>query len=801
MTNSLEQNENDRIPNSIRAILDEYYEASKLNSDANEDDQSYDSSEAAQAADLILSQLEEEDEKVKKNEEDCKLKQNVCKAKAFPKHDYECKSECDTNIEKTDAFQCSNNGTNISKDSTLDHAPTIAPEVEMNDKVEMNSTRQAKPTMPFLRKGSRKEPSALHRFRQDKNEMKREIGNSQDGNSNTEKETLQELEKMQEQQRENLQKRMEKRRQAREEIRKRSSGGRGAALDTKVKTSNGNQVELCNMNNDDSVTVTSDADSTTDGDLTESSDSDGASIIKATNFSLKTTEPFSNTYKRTKMAESKRQNDVQKRKISAHRSPNKAINKQSKKIQKHKESAENDIGPKELEEQWHVIKCMRKRQESALRDAEKEREEARSWAAQERQKIQTWCENQRKAIEKERQRVTNNAMVCQRKKRQEQLEEEAKEAAAFSTKKAKEEITTLKESLNKQKIESDAAKSRQRLNEKRLRDMISDREKQIASVTEELQAIELKNSSLLEQKEVFLSRIKELERKIKKKSKKKNCSHENAQVDPMEESTFDEGARKSSNNDRSDENENDSSDQTNTMHTTQMDEADEDEYPDKETARAITENMDLVQDTTESWLRNHLDRIYNNGNITNDDVNNSIDNDHFRTPTKVKPYDPSRYKTKKSQNDSTVERNNTLHTPNRMDKDVLAYSTVRKGHGVSSTRRVVTYSNGTQKEILPDGTKICRFENGDIKTTYANIGIVVYYYAKSQTSHTTHADGLEVFEFSSGQVERHFPNGEKEVVFPDGTKQYFYSNGTSEVSYPDGINVLDESSQKQILNF
>jgi hypothetical protein len=387
-------------------------------------------------------------------------------------------------------------------------------------------------------------------------------------------------------------------------------------------------------------------------------------------------------------------------------------------------------------------------------------------------------------------------MVCQRKKRQEQLEEEAKEAAAFSSKKAKEEITALKESLHKQKVESDAAKSRHRLNEKRLRDMITDREKQIASVTEELKTIQLKNLSLMDQKEVFLSRIKELERKIQKKSKKNKQIQENANNETVEDSYVEECDSKPPSNNRNDVIENDVTFQRHLLPVDQVDTTDEDEYPDEETARAITENVDLVQGTTESWLRNHLDRIYQRDDVVRDDNKNAI-GDHFCTPTKVKPYDPSKYKTQSSQK----EGRNGLNTPCTVDKDVPVSSTLRNEHGVSSTRRVVTYSNGTEKEILPDGTTICRFANGDIKTTYANIGIVVYYYAKSKTSHTTHADGLEVFEFSSGQVERHFPNGETEVVFPDGAKQFFYTNGTSEVFYRDGINVLDKFSQKKILNF
>jgi centromere protein J len=77
------------------------------------------------------------------------------------------------------------------------------------------------------------------------------------------------------------------------------------------------------------------------------------------------------------------------------------------------------------------------------------------------------------------------------------------------------------------------------------------------------------------------------------------------------------------------------------------------------------------------------------------------------------------------------------------------------------------YSNGTVKEVHPNGKSIVHFMNGDIKTVEAGTGDVVYWYAANQTKHTTvAASGLEIFEFPSGQVERHYPNGVREIQVP-----------------------------------
>lgn len=383
-------------------------------------------------------------------------------------------------------------------------------------------------------------------------------------------------------------------------------------------------------------------------------------------------------------------------------------------------------------------------------------------------------------------------MIAQRKKRHEQLELEATEATAFSYKKAKDEIDALKEALSKQKIESEAVKSRQRLNEKRLRDIIADKEREVISMTEQLEAVEMKKASLLEQKQDFINQIKQLESKLKRASKQK---HKVADIDQDEK--LDIVCERDDNHVIKCE--------MDESHSIQ-DESDaycevvsHDTSPDQKTKRALASNYDLIQDTNESWLRLDLDKIHKTSDSSIDIHHEPVDDNDF-SPLKEKSYDPSKYMTK-SMEKKTNSIEKTCETAIKSDTVVGAAQTKAVQNVAHKFRRVVTYANHTEKEILPDGTTICRFSNGDIKTTYSNIGIVVYFYAKSGTSHTTHADGLEVFEFASGQIERHFPNGEREVIFPDGTKQFFHLNGKSDIIYPDGIKVSEDHSKKVILNF
>lgn len=65
---------------------------------------------------------------------------------------------------------------------------------------------------------------------------------------------------------------------------------------------------------------------------------------------------------------------------------------------------------------------------------------------------------------------------------------------------------------------------------------------------------------------------------------------------------------------------------------------------------------------------------------------------------------------------------------------------------------VITYRNGTRKEIFKDGGSIIRFANGDTKIKDPLTGSEVYHYAQANTKHTTYPDGLQIYEFPNGQV-------------------------------------------------
>ena len=77
------------------------------------------------------------------------------------------------------------------------------------------------------------------------------------------------------------------------------------------------------------------------------------------------------------------------------------------------------------------------------------------------------------------------------------------------------------------------------------------------------------------------------------------------------------------------------------------------------------------------------------------------------------------------------------------------------------------------------------FPNGDRKECLAD-GTVVYHYESTKATQTTFPNGLELFKFNSGQVEKHYPDGVKEITFPNGTQKTIFGDGSEEMRYADG---------------
>ncbi|XP_044024919.1 uncharacterized protein si:ch211-140l13.3 [Siniperca chuatsi] len=112
-----------------------------------------------------------------------------------------------------------------------------------------------------------------------------------------------------------------------------------------------------------------------------------------------------------------------------------------------------------------------------------------------------------------------------------------------------------------------------------------------------------------------------------------------------------------------------------------------------------------------------------------------------------------------------------------------------------------TFTNGTRKVISADQkTKTVTFFNGDMKHILED-GKVVYYYAGSQTTHTTYPSGLEILHFANRQIEKRHPGGKREILFPDQTIKYLEPDGSEKTIFPDGIIVRLSPSGEKMVDF
>ncbi|NXT67183.1 CENPJ protein, partial [Chaetops frenatus] len=141
---------------------------------------------------------------------------------------------------------------------------------------------------------------------------------------------------------------------------------------------------------------------------------------------------------------------------------------------------------------------------------------------------------------------------------------------------------------------------------------------------------------------------------------------------------------------------------------------------------------------------------------------------------------------------------------------------------------LIFFPNGTWKKVGSDGKTITiTFFNGDVKQIMPD-QTVIYYYADARTTHTTYSDGLEVLQFSNGQIgkeiiqsncqnycpfvcnkhivskyisEKHYPDGKKEITFPDQTIKNLFTDGQEESIFPDGTIVRVQRDGSKTIEF
>ena len=88
-----------------------------------------------------------------------------------------------------------------------------------------------------------------------------------------------------------------------------------------------------------------------------------------------------------------------------------------------------------------------------------------------------------------------------------------------------------------------------------------------------------------------------------------------------------------------------------------------------------------------------------------------------------------------------------------------------------------------RRNETPDS--VVHFPNKDIKQVFSD-GRTVIKYAGSKATFTSLPNGLNIYQYANGQIEKHLLDGNKEITYPDGTIKTIFENGNEEIVYPDG---------------
>ncbi|GAB0180493.1 centromere protein J [Grus japonensis] len=186
-----------------------------------------------------------------------------------------------------------------------------------------------------------------------------------------------------------------------------------------------------------------------------------------------------------------------------------------------------------------------------------------------------------------------------------------------------------------------------------------------------------------------------------------------------------------------------------------------------------------------------------------------------RTPAAAPPSDRSNSETMTALEDSsrtfTVDTSpNEAHVslpsgPAYTDSEEIQRETAYPDGKVEKVLKngchLIFFPNGTWKKVGSDGkTVTITFFNGDVKQVMPD-QTVIYYYADAKTTHTTYSDGLEILQFSNGQIEKHYPDGKKEITFPDQTIKNLFTDGQEESIFPDGTIVRTQRDGSKTIEF
>ena len=97
-------------------------------------------------------------------------------------------------------------------------------------------------------------------------------------------------------------------------------------------------------------------------------------------------------------------------------------------------------------------------------------------------------------------------------------------------------------------------------------------------------------------------------------------------------------------------------------------------------------------------------------------------------------------------------------------------------------KKEIIFKSGVKKEVFSDGYQLINFPNGDMKQKFVGKDEkVMYFYCETNTVQTTFKNGMNIFKFNNGQIEKHYPDGSKYIIYTNGIRRKISKDGIEEV--------------------
>ena len=185
------------------------------------------------------------------------------------------------------------------------------------------------------------------------------------------------------------------------------------------------------------------------------------------------------------------------------------------------------------------------------------------------------------------------------------------------------------------------------------------------------------------------------------------------------------------------------------------------------------------------------------------ELNNSLDNKNISKEIIINTNNDNTDFEDDNENDTENNYDFLIPEKYKINNDEIIINKIesdgKKINIYSNNKKEIIFKSGVRKEIYPDGYQLVHFPNGDMKQKFVGKDEkIIYYYSETNTVQTTLKNGLNIFKFSNGQIEKHYSDGSKFIIYTNGIKRRISKCGKEKVILPEGKKLGDNMNNNEI---